>query len=126
MITIEKIMSKPILMANEDILVSEVVKIMTEKKIGSLIIGNNKEAIGIITERDLVKKVLYEKLDQGKIKAKDIMSFPILQMDKHLPLNEAALQMSNSHVQHIVVTDEEGPVGMLSARDIAYYATTGY
>lgn len=124
MITIEKIMSKPIFMAEGDITVSEVIKILIEKKIGSLIVGNKKEAVGIITERDLVKKVLYIGLDKEKTKAKDIMSSPILQMDKHLPLNEAALAMSNSHVQHIVVTDEEGPVGMLSARDIAYYATT--
>ncbi len=124
MITIEKIMSKPIFMAKEDLTVKEVVKIMIEKKIGSLIIVNDKEIVGIITERDLVKRVLYGGLDKEKTKAKDIMSHPILEMDKHLPLNEAALAMSNSHIQHIVVTDEEGPVGMLSSRDIAYYATT--
>ncbi len=124
MITIEKIMSKPIFMAKENSTINEVVKIMIEKKIGSLIICNDKEVVGIITERDLVRRVLYKGLDKVKTKAKDIMSCPILQMDKHLPLNEAALAMSNSHVQHIVVRDEEGPVGMLSTRDIAYYATT--
>ena len=60
--------------------------------------GNDKETIGIITERDLVKRMLYEGLDKVKTKAKDIMSNLILQMDQHLPLNEASLAMSNSHV----------------------------
>jgi|TARA_Y100000031_G_C7995632_1_gene281243 signal-transduction protein with cAMP-binding, CBS, and nucleotidyltransferase domain len=82
-------------MAEEDITVHEVVKMMVDKKIGSLIIGKNKEASGIITEQGLVTKVLYKGLNIDKTKAKDIMSFPILQMDKHLPLNEAALKMSS-------------------------------
>ena len=71
-----------------------------------------------------MNRMLYEGLDKVKTKAKDIMSNPILQIDKHLPLNEDSLAMSNSYIQHTVFADGEGPVGMLSSRDIAYYSTT--
>ena len=124
MITIENIMSKPIILENEDATVEEIVKTMTENGIGSVLIGKNLDAVGIITERDLITKVLYKGLDIAKTKARDIMSSPLLQMDKHSPVPEAALKMSNSNLEHIVVTDEEGMVGIVSARDIAYFAST--
>ncbi len=124
MITIENIMSKPIFLISGDATVDEVVKIMTEKGIGSVLIGKNMDAEGIITEKDLITKVLYKGLDIAKTKATDIMSSPLLQMDKHSPVPEAALKMSNSNVEHIIVTDEEGMVGLVSARDIAYFASS--
>ena len=122
MITIGDIMSKPILMADWYATLNQVINIMLENKIGSVLVSQETEALGIITERDLVAKALLKGLDKEKTRAKDIMNSPILQMDKHLPVYECASKMSNCNVEHIVVTDEEGPVGILSARDIAYYA----
>ena len=124
MITIENIMSKPLFLVKGDTTVDDVVKIMTEKSVGSVLIGQNMDAVGIITEKDLVSKVLYKGLDMAKTKATDIMSSPLLQMDKHSTVPEAALKMSNSNVEHIIVTDEEGMVGLVSARDIAYFASS--
>jgi signal-transduction protein with cAMP-binding, CBS, and nucleotidyltransferase domain len=81
------------------------------------------DAVGIITEKDLVSKVLYKKLDMTETKARDIMSSPLMQMDKRSPIHETALKMSNSNLEHIIVFDEEGMVGIVSARDIAYFAS---
>ena len=123
MMTIENIMSKPIFKADANATLDEVIKIMIENNVGSVLIGKDNEALGIITERDLVVKALYKGLDIKKTRAREIMNSPILQMDKHLPVVESALKMASSNVEHLLVTDEEGPVGILSARDIAYYAS---
>ena len=127
MMTIENIMSKPILKADTDATLDEVVKIMVENNIGSVLIGKDAEALGIITERDLVVKAFYEGLDIKKTRAREIMNSPfckwiyICLLWNRLKKWPAARLII--YLLLILVTDEEGPVGILSARDTAYYAS---
>ena len=74
--------------------------------------------MGIITETDLVRKVLGEGLDAASITAEAIMSYPLASIDENASLEAAHEAMGAQRVRHLLVTREGAPVGMISVRSL--------
>ncbi len=72
--------------------------------------------IGIITERDIIKKVLAKELDPFKIQAKDIATFPIITMDASEPLFNALLVMAKHGIRKLVIKENGAIWGILDDR----------
>jgi len=70
---VSDIMSKDVVTISADATMAEAAKVMGEKHIGSLVILEKGEPKGIVTERDLLSKVLAKGLDPAKVKVKDVM-----------------------------------------------------
>jgi malate dehydrogenase (oxaloacetate-decarboxylating) len=117
---VKDIMEKNVTTVDSDKNARECAKLMLKKDVGSLIVTQQGVIIGIITERDLVRKVLADNVDPTKILASDIMSSPLITIDPDEPMSKAARLMSVYGVRRIVVLSREGAlVGIVTATDLA-------
>ena len=100
-------------------------KKMSDKDVSSLVVtDNNNKPVGIITERDLVRKVSVKDVNSSNILIKDILSSPLVTIDSKLTIEGAADTMVNNKVLHLLVIDNnniERPIGVITATDFASY-----
>jgi len=104
--------------------VREAVKIMTEKKIGSIVVYKGDEIVGILEEGDIVKNVLCKDLNPYVTKVEDVMS--ILHTINEDKMDDEASQMMMEHrVRHITVSENSKVVGVISMFDLMRPIYTG-
>ena len=117
-------MTTSVISIGPDSTVQETAKFMHEKNIGSLLVKENDEYIGIVTETDLTRKVLGGGLDPKTIKVTAVMTAqPIITLDCHQPLTEANAFMAKKKVRHLPITENDKFVGMISVKDlVAFFA----
>ena len=99
-------------------------KKMRDKDVSSLVVtDNNKKPIGILTERDLVRKICTYDINSRDVLIKDILSSPLLTIDSKLSLEGAANAMIHNKVRHLLVVDStiDRPIGIITATDFASY-----
>jgi signal-transduction protein with cAMP-binding, CBS, and nucleotidyltransferase domain len=118
---VSEIMVNEPIVATPETSIIEIARMMKSNSVGSIIIVQEDKATGIITERDLVHKVVSLGDNSKELEARDIMSKPVITVRKTSPLDEAILTMKNYKIKRLVVTDEEENVtGILSINDIGY------
>lgn len=102
--------------------VTEVAKLMKKYNIGSVIVVDDiksKKAKGIITERDIVHKLIAKEKDAKKTKVEEIMSKPLRVIKADTPLEEAAKAMRDNKIKRLpVLNDYNELVGIISEGDI--------
>jgi CBS domain-containing protein len=95
---------------------------MVEKAVGCVIVSDEGHPVGIVTERDIVRKVVSERKKPSDVKLRDIMSSPIVWVPRHLGIMEAAKQMTKMKLRRLVVMHENELVGVVTVQDILYFA----
>jgi len=90
---------------------------MAEKQIGSLIVLQTGEPVGMITETDLVRSVIGKGKDDS-LSVGEIMTAPVLSIDRSRSLQEANDMMATHKVRHLGVTELGKMIGILSVRDL--------
>lgn len=98
--------------------VKEAAKRMTTQKIGSLLVEKQKKIIGIVTERDLVRKVVAKSGNAAKVKVERIMSKPLLTIESTRSIHDAQDMMADKRIRHLGVTLGGQLVGLVSVRDL--------
>ncbi len=112
-------MSSPVVTLDEEDTSNKVANIMDEHNLGCIIVTNKSaKPIGIITERDLVKRVLSKNLKPDAVKAKEIMTSPLITIDPEATISEAARRMSRLDVRRLGVLYKDNLVGLISSKDI--------
>ena len=91
---------------------------MVEFSSGCVIICDEGKPIGIVTERDIVRKVVSERKNPAEIKLRDIMSSPIVWVPRHTGIMEAAKQMAKLKLRKLVVMHDGQFAGVVNARAI--------
>jgi CBS domain-containing protein len=95
-------------------------KLMSAHKIGSVFVKQNEDIVGIVTEPDIVRKVVGSERAPYYIPVEDIMSSPIIGIDERRPLTEAADLMEHHGTRHLAVLKSGAIVGVLSVRDLLH------
>jgi len=109
-----------------DIYLNEASKRMLENGVGSLIVKQDQQVIGIITEKDVVKAVS-NNLTPSTTKVEDIMSKKIISIDPKTDLYEAILKMNKEDVRRMpVVSSNNKLIGLLTMKDILKLSPTLY
>lgn len=98
-------------------------RIMRDRGIGSLFVTNGKEVVGILTDTDMVRRVVAAGADTHKTTAEQIMSAPIMTIEEGKTLLDANDLMAQTHLRHLGVTREGKLVGMISVRDLVVFLT---
>ena len=100
--------------------VLDVARLMVKNKVGSIIVVKDKgNPVGIITERDILKKVSIQNKEAGQVQAKDIMSSPLFTVKAIDSIDTAAEAMVKNGIKRLVVIEQDGSVqGVLSMSDI--------
>ena len=94
--------------------------VMAKKGIGSLVVVQEGRAVGIVTERDLVSKIIADGLDPAKVLVRDIMSTPLITIQPDAKIAEAARLMNEYKIRRVVVTAADGSLaGIVTASDLA-------
>jgi CBS domain-containing protein len=95
----------------------DVAKLMVKRRVGSVVAIEGGKPVGIITERDILKKVSGQ--DRCPVKARDLMSSPLVTIKAIDSIETAAVTMAKNKVKRVVVLEEDGSaVGVLSVTDI--------
>jgi CBS domain-containing protein len=98
-------------------------RIMRDRGIGSLFVTNGKEIVGILTDTDMVRRVVAAGVDTHETTAEQLMSAPIVTIEGDKTVLDANDQMAKTHVRHLGVTQDGKLVGMISVRDIVVFLT---
>jgi CBS domain-containing protein len=98
-------------------------RIMRDRGIGSLFVTNGKEIVGILTDTDMVRRVVAAGADTRKTTAEQIMSAPILTIEQNKTVLDANDLMAQTHIRHLGVTQDGKLVGMISVRDLVVFLT---
>ncbi len=118
-ITAGEIMHKGVLTIRGTVSVKEVAEALKKAKVGGLIVTENGKSVGIITEGDIVQKVVAEGKDPEKTKASDVMSTPLRTVKKSMDIEDLARIMRDAGVDRLPVTGEHGKIiGMITERDL--------
>ena len=97
--------------------VMEAVKRMVEADIGSVLVTQNQEPIGIITERDILRRVVYARESTEK-PVEEIMSGPLITVDHLATIGDAAQIMVERRVRRLLVKEDGRIVGIVTQRDL--------
>ena len=114
-------MSRKILTVAPSAPVVDAARIMREAKIGALLIAEGSRYIGIISETDVVRKVVAAEKDAGRLPVSEVMMAPIITIEIDRSAHEASDLMAERAVRHLAVTEDGAIVGMLSVRDLLRY-----
>lgn len=98
--------------------VVDVARIMAERGVGTVIVVDRGRPVGIITERDLVTRVMARGLDPGSTRAGDIMSRPLIWVEPSRNVVEALRVMNSRQIRHLAVLEGGRLVGVVSDRGI--------
>ena len=97
--------------------IKEAVKRMVKAEIGSIVITNDGEPVGIVTERDVLKRALMAAKRPNR-PVREIMSTPLITIDSLATIGEAAELMTNREIRRLLVTEKDKVVGIITQRDI--------
>jgi CBS domain-containing protein len=114
----ELISGKLIYINSEDNVIKAAV-LMRENNISSLLVKHKGDFVGIVTEKDIINKVVAEELYPGDIKVNEIMSKDLVTVSKNESIEEAAKLMRKKSVRRLVVLEDDRIVGILTETDIA-------
>jgi CBS domain-containing protein len=100
----------------------EAALLMNKHKVGSLMVMDEQTVVGIITERDLLERVLAGRRDPAQTSVEEVMTAEVLCCQPHTSIEEARAVMKNRRVRHLPVVDEDGQLhGMISIGDLNAY-----
>ncbi|MEN6329930.1 MAG: CBS domain-containing protein [Methanobacteriaceae archaeon] len=117
-VTVHDAMTSRVITVEPQTSVAAAAKIMTEKDIGSLIIKSNAEPEGLITESDIIAKVVSKDLKASQIQVGDLMTQNLIKVHPGSELNEAARLMAKNNIRRLPVVNNDVLVGILTATDV--------
>ena len=116
---VRDVMSSPVVTMNEDESSNKVAVAMDRGDLGAIIVTNETgKSIGIITERDLVIRVLSKNLKPDSVKAKEIMTTPLVMIEPEATITEAARRMNRLDIRRLGVIYKGNLVGIISSKDV--------
>jgi CBS domain-containing protein len=118
---VEDVMVKEVVTVDENFTVKEAAEIMNKFEIGCLIGVRKGKAMGILTERDVLKRVVAQGRDASKTKVKDAMTSPLVIAEPDMDLAEAVKLMFQMKIKKLPVVDGKRLVGLVSLTDIARF-----
>jgi CBS domain-containing protein len=115
--------SEKFITVERDTDVQTAARLMRDRRISSLFVTNGKEIVGILTDTDMVRRVVAAGVDTLTTTAEKIMSAPILTIEEDKTVLDVSDLMANTHIRHLGVTQGGKLVGMISVRDILVFLT---
>ena len=116
---VRDVMVKEVITVDKDSTVKEAVDVMNEFQIGSLIVLERGKAVGIVTERDFLRRVLAKAKDVMNTKVREIMTTPLVVVEPSMDLEDAVKLMFQSKIKKLAVVDANKLVGIVTLTDIA-------
>ena len=98
-------------------MVIDAIKLMSEAGIGALLVLEDGNLVGIISERDYTRKVILQNRSSLNTPVKDIMTSKVLYMMPEQTVEECMVLMSKHRIRHMPIMENGKPIGVLSIKD---------
>ena len=116
--TVRSIMTKDIVSVKTTDPVKKAIDLMIRNDIGSVIVREDGKPVGILTERDIMRKVCPEDLCSRGIRSGEIMSKPLITIEADAKLGEASLLMMEKGIRRLLVMEKDKVVGIVTQKDV--------
>ena len=118
-VIVKEVMKTNLAIIKPSMTVLEAAQLMKKRKIGNVIVVEKKQPIGILTESDILKKVVAEGKNAKDVLVKDVMSTPIIVIDPYVSLEEAMKTMGKCNVRRLPVIENNELIGIITQKDIS-------
>jgi CBS domain-containing protein len=118
MLEVRDVMTPHVIAEDEATRVRQLAKKMELAGIGSIVITSKGRPVGIVTDRDITIKVCALKKNPDEVRAKEIMSTPLITIEPDAPLEKACQLMAERGIRRLPVVEDDRLVGMLSVRNL--------
>ena len=112
------IITKNVVTASGDTTAGEIARIMRNDDIGVVVIVREGKVVGIVSERDIARRVVANNLPIEKVKAKDFMTQEVISIQLKDGLNKLYQKLYEAKFRHLLVLDEDKLIGITSRRDL--------
>lgn len=120
--TVEEIMTPDVITTDVRRTVLDAARVMKERGVGCLVVMSKGEIAGIITERDIVIKVVATGLDPRMVRIEDFMSKPVITISPEATIAEASKIMATNGIRRLPVIKDGKLVGIVTERDVVHYS----
>ena len=114
--TVESIARAPVPTVLPSTHVSDVVRVMVNENVGAVVVVRDFEPLGMITERDILERVVFANRDLREVVAQEIMTAPLVTIDSKRTIEKALEIMHKNKLRRLVVVEHEKLVGLLTER----------
>jgi len=101
-----------------DSLVIDAIRMMNEKEVGALLVMEDENLVGILSERDYTRKVILNNRSSSETHVSEIMTSDLKTVNSSQTIDECMVIMSHNHIRHLPVVDDDKTVGVLSIMDV--------
>jgi CBS domain-containing protein len=116
---VKDVMSSPVITVEENAPANRVAELMDKHAVGCIIVTTKEEKpIGVITERDLVLRVLAKNAKPDTLKAEEVMTSPLITIEPDATITETARRMSRLNIGRLGVVYKGRLVGIISSKDV--------
>jgi CBS domain-containing protein len=123
-ILLKDIMVSKVVTIDPDKTARDAARLMADNGISSVIVMKGDEIVGIVTERDLVRKVCANDIPSSKVSITSVMSSPVITAESDLPIEAAVQRMFNNRIRRLPVVEDGKLVGIVTISDIAKHMRT--
>ena len=115
---VEGIMKTPVISIDSESSVMEVAKVMARDHVGGLVVTIKGKPAAMVTERDILEKVVATGVDASRISVKRIMSKPLITVGRNLSIIEAIMLMRKKKIRRLPVLEKGRLIGIVTERDL--------
>ena len=115
---ISTLMTRPVLRIDENSTAQKAAEVMGREHVGSLLVTKRGEDVGIITERDIISKIIATQGDLKETNVKDVMSEPLVTVKSDTTGEDAIRTMVKNDVRRLPVMDNDRIIGIFTTSDV--------
>jgi CBS domain-containing protein len=119
---VSTLMSQPVLRIDSESTVQKAAELMGRERVGALLVTTQGEVAGILTERDIISKIIATQGSLGETRVKDVMSKPLVTVNKNTSGEDAIRTMAENDVRRLPVTDNGRIIGIFTTSDVTKLA----
>ncbi len=117
-VMVREVMTPTIVSVDASASVKDAANLMLEKGIGSVIVMEGEKPVGIMTERDILKRVVVKGLDPATTKVKEVMSSPLVTVKADTYIVDASRIMAEKNIRRLLVVEDSKAVGIVTEKDL--------
>jgi PAS domain S-box-containing protein len=115
---VSEIMSRNVAVVPEDATVAEAAEIMTLRKISCIVITDDGEAAGVLTQKDMLRRVIALQRDPARVRMREVMSSPVMNILANCSVFSASKMMEETNIRRLVVMEDNQLRGVVTQSDI--------